>query len=304
VGLVVHKKVLLLFGKGAAKEGKAYPKELAQLLSQADERISVSFAFFEDLLFAVNNEIVDVVDTVHELSLLEYDVVYFRHWGEVQGAALAAARFCELKKIPFIDSEVLRQGSFNKITQYMNLHESGVSFPRTLIAPGPQLLTRYAQYGFDFPLVLKSVSGTRGQDNYVVRNELEMRHVLEDNATLTFVLQEFIPNEGDYRVVVMGNKVVMAIKRRAAEKNHLNNTSQGGSAELVAVDSLPQQVLEASVRAAAFFGRQVAGVDMVQSKSNGHWYCFEVNRSPQIEHASFQDEKAIHLSAYLHDIAK
>lgn len=294
-----RKKILLLFAKKAVDAQKAYPDDLAKLLNDADPTAEVSSALFEDLLFALDEASVDVVDTASGRSLAEYDAIYFRYWGDAQGSALAAARFCKLKGVPFIDSEVLRQGSFNKITQYMNLYESGVPFPKTLIAPGSQLLARYKHYGFDFPFVLKSAGGTRGQDNYVVRDEAEMRAVIENNPMLTFVLQAFVPNDGDYRVIVMGDRVVMVIKRKAVGDTHLNNTSQGGSAEVVPVESLPAEVLDLSVRAAIFFGRQVAGVDMVESIGDGRWYCFEVNRSPQIEHASFEREKAAQLVRYL-----
>ncbi len=298
------KKALLLFSKQSVAKGLSHPDDLARLLTKADPGLVVSAALLEDLLFAMDEESVEVVDTTNDRPLTDYDVIYFRYWGDAQGPALAAARYCKLKNIPFVDSEVLRPGSFSKITQYMNLHEAGVPFPKTLVASSEQLVQRYVSYGFGFPLVLKSAGGTRGQDNYVVHDEVEMRRVLTDNPSLTFVLQAFIPNEGDYRVLVMGDQVVLLIKRTAAEGTHLNNTSQGGSAHIVSADSLPPEVSELSLRAARFFGRQIAGVDMVQSSSDGRWYCFEVNRSPQIEHASFEPEKAQHLSRYLQSIAK
>jgi RimK family alpha-L-glutamate ligase len=300
------KKVLLLFSKTSVENGSADPSHLARLLANADADIEVSHAFFEDLLFHISEAEVQVIDTANNHSLTEYNVVYFRYWGDasVQGPALAAARFCKLKNITFVDSEVLRQGSFNKITQYMNLHEAGVPFPHTLVAPAGELLAHYKEHGFSFPLILKAASGTRGNDNFLVHTEEEMRQILEQNSNLTFVLQTFLPNDGDYRVVVMGGKAVLVIKRTASSDTHLNNTSQGGSAENVPVSSLPQEVRDLSVRAANFFGRQIAGVDMVQSSANGRWYCFEVNRAPQIEHASFEHEKAVELAKYLHSLDK
>lgn len=298
---MVAKTVLLLFSRASTDSGNADAARLSQLLTDSGAGITAAHACFEDLLFCLDEHDTEIIDTISGRPLTAYDAVYFRYWGDasVQGLALAAARFCKLKGIPFIDSEVLRTGSFNKITQYMNLHEAGVPFPKTLVGPAAQLLQAYAERGFVFPLVLKNASGTRGQDNYVVQNEAELRDVLRKNPHLTFVLQSFIPNDGDYRVVVMGDSVGLVIKRTAQNGSHLNNTSQGGSAELLPVGDLPQEVRDLSVRAAQFFGRQVAGVDMVQSKADGRWYCFEVNRAPQIEHASFEQEKAKQLGEYL-----
>jgi ribosomal protein S6--L-glutamate ligase len=300
----VPKRALLLFAKKSVDKGLAHPDDLAQLLSTHGDGLEASAALFEDLLFSISEDSVEVVDMRNNRPLTDYDVIYFRYWGDAQGPALAAARFCKRKGIPFIDSEVLRPGSFNKITQYMNLQEAGVPFPKTLVAAAQHLLANYVHYGFQFPLVLKSAGGTRGQDNYVARTEAQMREVLENNPDLTFVLQTFLPNDGDHRVVVMGDHVVMAIKRTASGDTHLNNTSQGGSAEVVPVESLPEEVRAHSVRAAQFFGRQVAGVDMVACTADGRWYCFEVNRAPQIEHASFEQQKAELLAAYLKRLAK
>ncbi|HEX7963344.1 MAG TPA: hypothetical protein VF466_02015 [Candidatus Saccharimonadales bacterium] len=303
---MVTKNVLLLFSRASTESGNADPARLSQLLTNSGAGTTAAHACFEDLLFYLDEHDAEVIDTANNRPLAAYNAIYFRYWGDapVQGPALAAARFCKLKGIPFVDSEVLRTGSFNKITQYMNLHEAGVPFPKTLVGPAAQLLQTYAGRGFAFPLVLKNASGTRGQDNYVVQDETELQDVLHKNPQLTFVLQSFIPNDGDCRVVVMGDSVTLVIKRTAQRGSHLNNTSQGGAAELLPVGDLPQEVRDLSVRAAQFFGRQVAGVDMVQSKADGRWYCFEVNRAPQIEHASFEQEKAKLLAEYLRDLTK
>ncbi len=188
-------KVLLLFAKKSVSEGKAHPEELVNLINDADEGVTSYAATFEELLFSMEEQKVDIIDTVNKLSLRDYDVIYFRYWGDAQGPAMAAAKFCHMAGIPFVDSEVYREGSYNKITQYMNLYEAGVPFPRTLVGSHDGLLNNYAHYGFSFPLVIKSAGGTRGQDNYVVRNDVELRAILQENPTLTFVMQTFIPNE-------------------------------------------------------------------------------------------------------------
>jgi len=297
------KKVLLLFGRQSVISGDADPARLAQLLNDTPEEIRVDSACFEDLLFSMSEEGCDVVNTNNNASLTEYNIVYLRYWGNTQGHAIAVTHFCRQKDIPFVDKEAYRQGSFNKITQYINLFEAQVAFPRTLIADGEQLLARYIEHSFVFPLIIKSISGTRGKDNYLVHDEAEMREILTSNSHLLFALQEFVPNNGDYRVIVMGNKVVSVIERKASGDTHLNNTSQGGSARIVENATLPPEVLEASVRAAQYFGRDIAGVDMVKSKADGRYYCFEVNRAPQIEHSSFETEKAKLLAAFLSESA-
>jgi glutathione synthase/RimK-type ligase-like ATP-grasp enzyme len=293
------KKSLLLFAKTSVEKGLADPAALCALLNQAEKGLDASWAYLDDLIYAIDNDQVAVYDHRNKHSIDEYDIVYFRYWGAQEGHAIAAARVCKLLNVPFVDDEVLRRGSQNKITQYVNLYEAKVSIPKTLIASGDLLLETHQDYGFDFPFIMKDKGGTRGQSNYLVKSQEEMQQVVADNPEITFILQEFISNNGDYRVLVVGDEVKLIIHRLAVEGSHLNNTSQGGSAVIVPNDTLPAEVLEGCVRASKFYGRNFSGVDIVKSDSKDAYYCFEVNRAPQIEHASFETEKAAILAEYL-----
>jgi len=279
--------------------GMADPAALCTLLNQTNKGLHATWAYLDDLIYAVGNDKVSVYDYRNKCSIDAYDVVYFRYWGMQEGHAIGAARICKILSVPFIDEEVLRRGSQNKITQYVNLYEAKVPIPKTLIAGGSLLLETHHEYGFDFPFIMKDKSGTRGQSNYLVKSHEEMQGIVADNPGVTFILQEFIENNGDYRVIVVGDEVKLIIHRLAVEGSHLNNTSQGGSAVIVPNNALPAEVLESCVRASKFYGRNFAGVDIVKSESNNTYYCFEVNRAPQIEHASFEAEKASILAEYL-----
>ncbi len=292
------KKALLLFAKSSVERGLADPEALSKLMNDTDRLQSV-WTYFEDLIYYVDNEQIELQDTRNNKAIEDYDVVYFRYWGDVPGHAIAAAGICKLKNVPFVDSETYRIGSQNKINQYINLHQVGIGIPKTMIGVGTVLARHFRDYGFDFPFILKSKSGTRGQSNFLVHTQTDLDEIITNDPIDTFILQEFLPNDGDYRVIVFGDEVKMIIERSAVKGSHLNNTSQGGSAKIVPLETLPEKVRDDCVRAAKFYGRQIAGVDIVQSKTNGKYYCFEVNRAPQIEHASFEKEKAALLAEYL-----
>lgn len=300
----MSKKCLLLFARSSVEKGLAHPEDLSHLLATATTDLEVSWAYLDELIYSIETSAVGLFDAHNKKHIQDYDVVYFRYWGAQEGHAIAAARICQLLNVPFIDAEVLRRGSQNKITQYANLHESGVPIPKSLIASGDLLLAHYKEYGFSFPLIMKDKGGTRGEGNYLIHSEEQMKQISADNPDITFVMQEFIANVGDYRVVVVGDEVKLVIYRSAVEGSHLNNTSQGGSAHIVPNDALPEKVLQDCIRASKFYGRNITGVDIVKSETNGEYYCFEVNRAPQIEHASFEAEKAQIVAEYLHKIAK
>lgn len=288
------KNVLLLFARKSVEQQHTHPTELQKLLNEHSETrdVHVDVCELEDLSYFITSDAIEIRNEKNNKLLEEYALLYFRSWGVLHGHAIAAARYCQIKSIPFVDREVLRTGSQNKITQYVNLHQAGVPIPRTFIAEAHVLKAQYSQRGFEFPMILKSISGTRGSDNFLVSSESEMNDVLDNNQHLIFVMQEFIPNEGDYRVVVLGDQVKLVLHRSSNADTHLNNTSQGGQATIVDSATIPEEVQSQCVQAAQFFGRDISGVDLVQSKDTGKYYFFEVNRAPQLEKSSFESEKA------------
>lgn len=295
------KRAILLFSKVSVEEGMTHPDSLVDLLNDSGGTLDAYDALLEDLLFFVDsvNGKIDVWDTQNNKSLKYYDVVYFRYWGHSAAPAVAAARFCSINGIPFVDREVLRPGSQNKVTQYINLFDAGVPVPRTLIGTPKHLLKHYESYGFSFPIIMKSVLGTRGQDNFLVKSHRELQDLVRKAGDTAYVMQSFIRNDGDYRVLVMGDDVVAVIERKARTGVHLNNTSQGGSAVWLPTNALPDEVRTMCITATKYFRRSIAGVDVVKSLDDNRWYCFEVNRSPQIEHSSFESRKARLLADYL-----
>ena len=294
------KKALLLFASESAESGASDPSRLVELLGAARDDVLFEAGYFEEAEYVLSND--HVAAYVGGWLLEEFDAIYFRYWGlpEVQSHALALARYCRLKKIPYIDAEVFRRGSYNKINQYLNLFEAGVPFPSTIVCSAGRMRLLAEQY-LSFPFVAKDARASRGNTNFLVESVDQLESIVAEYADKTFVLQQYIANEGDYRVFVTGDVVPLVIYRQS-KSGYLNNTSQGASASLVPIGEVNLDMIEDAIRAAKFFGRDIAGVDMVFDTDGNH-YCFEVNRAPQIEHSSFEAEKAEAVAALLSRIA-
>lgn len=286
-------RVLILFTTGSVAAGQADPAHLKSLLEAAGD-VQVETAAYDDLSYVLSNAAQSI--TVHSTkrSLDDYDIVYLRRIKESTAQAIAVGKYCQAKGIAVIDREIAnRPGSMGKLTQYMQFALAGVSFPSTIYASSHTLLRRqFDVRPFQFPVILKSVSGSRGDDNYLIETVEELDATLAANSNVHFLIQAYVPNTADYRVWVCGKKIG-PIVYRSRQSGHKNNTSQGGRAELV-VDVLSVDVLDECVRAAELLERDVAGVDVVFENDdlNGKFYFFEVNRAPQIENTPFEDEKA------------
>jgi len=95
-----------------------------------------------------------------------------------------------------------------------------------------------------------------------------------------FLVQEFIGEaEGaDLRCFVVGDQVVAAMRRQAAEGDFRSNLHLGGTAEAAIATAQEQDV---AVRSARALGLEVAGVDLIRSKRGP--LVLEVNSTPGLE---------------------
>ena len=141
---------------------------------------------------------------------------------------------------------------------------------------------------FVFPVILKGSGGDRGTRVYKANNLEEMEKLVRDlrksetEEGRRYMLQEYIPNDGDYRVLVLGEKVLGVMKRSSQSKDEFkNNYSAGGKVEIA---DLPDEIKQLAVKAAKVCGLSVAGVD-VAFRDNDFTkpVVWEVNKGPQFK---------------------
>ena len=96
----------------------------------------------------------------------------------------------------------------------------------------------------NFPFVIKSTEGYSGQEVYKVLNSEQAKKILlEDNKF--FIAQPFISCNGeDYRVIVVGRKIVRSIRRSSTTDDFRANLSLGGVFEDVDSKELNEKALE------------------------------------------------------------
>ena len=138
-----------------------------------------------------------------------------------------------------------------------------------------------------FPVILKGSGGDRGTNVFKIDNlkqlEEKVRELrkIEIEGGKRYMLQEFIPNSGDYRILVLGDKVLGAMKRTSQnfQKEFRNNFSVGGKVEVV---EIPESIKKLAVKAAKVCGLLVAGVDVVYRDDDVKKpVIWEVNKGPQ-----------------------
>jgi ribosomal protein S6--L-glutamate ligase len=166
--------------------------------------------------------------------------------------------------------------SQNKYAAGRALVRAGVPTPRTVLAADlPEAERAAAAIGF--PVVLKGVTSTHGNDVRLVRDAVAIQ---TDYPALRahgqVIVQEYVAGGSDLRVLAVGGQVVGAMRRFAAPGEFRTNLARGGRSAAVTL-SPAQEALAAE--AAAALGLNLAGIDFV-CREGGGMLCLEANCSP------------------------
>jgi hypothetical protein len=186
--------------------------------------------------------------------------------------------YCKLKDIPFL-SHGTPDYINNKYKQLHCIESAGLNTPKTYTSFGKYCDTKFINKNFKYPVVLKPAHGSQGKGVVIVKNEKELKDASNSYEDAPIIIQEFIPNDCDYRVFFIGDQHVFNVKRtRTDKKEFRNNVSLGGRGERV---DLGIEQLSLAKKAHKCLGFYSSGVDLVQNKETDEWYVLEVNSAPQ-----------------------
>ena len=307
MNLMSAKKVLIISRKDERETHDTQESLVREFKNTHSSYIEYSGCNFEDILFDYDGNELRVYDTNNNADLREYDLIFMVGWHKtktLEDAASSVARYTHHLKIPTFNSEALSSRVRGKITQYVTaaLHDIPIT-PFRYSINQEVLLTSLKDNPFAGKFVVKGVAASRGEDNYLIESAEAFEHILHDRTDpkLYFIAQGYVPNDGDYRIIVVGKDVRMVIHRQATSDSHLNNTSKGGVAQLVSVSELPPMMISDSLKLAKLVNREISGVDMVVHSATGKYYLLEVNNMPQLSTGAYVAEKIDMLDSFFVD---
>jgi ribosomal protein S6--L-glutamate ligase len=167
-----------------------------------------------------------------------------------------------------------------RATQILSRHDIGIP-ATTFIRDRDDVMPAIDRVG-GAPVVIKLLEGTQGigvilaPDKTVAGAVIETLHSTRQNV----LIQRFVAESRgrDLRALVVGDRVVAAMRRKAAGEEFRSNVHRGGSTEPVELDP---DTARTAVQAAQIMGLRVAGVDMLESEEGP--LVMEVNSSPGLE---------------------
>lgn len=215
-------------------------------------------------------------------KLVGYDAVIPRIGASITFYGTAVLRQFEMMGVYPLNESVAIGRSRDKLRSMQLLARDGIGLPVTTFAHDPKQTEEVLELAGGAPLVIKLLEGTQGLGVVLADTDRSAKSVIEAfRATNTNILvQEFIKEAGgtDIRAIVIGGKVVAAMKRTGAEGDFRSNLHRGGSAQVI---KLSPEERSTAVRAAKSMGLNVCGVDML--RANHGAVVMEVNSSPGLE---------------------
>ena len=167
-----------------------------------------------------------------------------------------------------------------RATQILSRHNIGMP-PTTFVRDRADVIPGIERVG-GAPVVLKLLEGTQGI-GVILAPSLKVAEAISETLQSTrqnVLIQRFVSESRgrDIRALVVGDRVVAAMRRVAKGDEFRSNVHRGGSTEAVTLDPAYE---ETAVRAAQIMGLRVAGVDMLEGQDGP--LVMEVNSSPGLE---------------------
>lgn len=215
-------------------------------------------------------------------QLPDFDAVIPRIGASVTFYGTAVLRQFEMMGAYPLNESVAISRSRDKLRSLQLLSRKGVGLPKTGYAHDPDDIPDLIKMVGGAPLVIKLLEGTQGIGVVLAETKKAAESVIEAFMGLkaNIMVQEYIKEAGgaDIRCLVVGEKVVAAMKRQALPGEFRSNLHRGGSASLVKLTPAERAT---AVKAAGVMGLNVAGVDILRSERGP--LVMEVNSSPGLE---------------------
>lgn len=202
--------------------------------------------------------------------------------------------------MPWVNGRDAVLTSRNKAGVIATLSRAGLPVPETRMLSNPveESAVLDAVADLSFPLVVKPNSATRGvgvakvsdADSLLgVVDYLNLVHDFRSTGDKSYLIQEYVADARDYRVMVVDGEMVGGVERRLPESlgadRWKHNVHRG--AEATAVD-VPAEHRELAESAAEALGIDYLGVDLLVSPART--VVSETNARPTIDHEKYAED--------------
>ncbi len=251
-------------------------------LIEACEKRGYEAKVLNTLKFAIDLERANPKLYYRQKKLAGYDAVLPRIGASVTYFGTAVVRQFQQMNVFCANSADGILNSRDKLRSFQILSRHKIGIPATtFVRDKKDVLPAIERVG-GAPVVIKLLEGTQGI-GVLLAHTLEVANSMIEllqSQKQNVLIQKFVAESKgrDVRAIVVGDRVVAAMRRVAQGQEFRSNVHRGGLTEQVELD---EAYRETAIRATQIMGLGIAGVDMLESARGPQ--IMELNSSPGLE---------------------
>lgn len=238
---------------------------------------------------------VELITKLDFNSLLEFDALFIRETTAVNSHTYRFAEKAAREGLAVIDDPMSILRCCNKVYLQEMFAKHKIPAPK-----GAFLYKHHRQLpqlgATAFPKILKIPDGSFSRGVFKVQTQKDFEQRLHEMFAKSemVLMQDFVQSDFDWRIVVLNGRALFACKYFMAKShwqiyNHSKPEDDDGTGDVacIAVEDVPENVMETALAACAIVGDGLYGVDL--KEVNGKVYVIEINDNPNID-AGFEDQ--------------
>jgi len=253
------------------KGHESMPELFTDLFKEKLPEAFVEFATYDDLYRVGGDFYMD------DIKLKDFNFVFFGFMSKFTPIVSMLISYLDNNKVPY-----LKYGTYKHLDNKayeMHLVES-LGYPYIPTIMTSRLTRKIVEHvkEFGFPVIVKDIDLNRGEGVWKVEDMEELKSKFAGNSK-PMLIQKFVPNDGDYRVISIKNKVELVIKKQRIEgsKEFRANVARGGKA---VKGTLPPEIISMCEDISKHLICDIVGFDVIQDIETKKYYIMETNSSP------------------------
>jgi glutathione synthase/RimK-type ligase-like ATP-grasp enzyme len=216
--------------------------------------------------------------------------------------------YSKSREVKFLNFPAAIRKVRGKERQFHFFQENHIEhIPSLIIKEHPEAYTNQLEQLFKTSrgIVLKPFRGNGGRGVNLYEGLSSIFERLQEdfeNGDQRWLLQPFVENTGEVRVLWHDGHPLISYSKRRDETKLINNLKTGARAKMIKLDDIPKQLLNYCKLIQSKTGLNFFAVDFLQTASN--FICLEINTSPGLVYTSDLYQRKLAYEVLKHEVEK
>ena len=244
-----------------------------------DLNVKITKAHYSNIEFIFKDNKVSILHKGRDINT--FTAVWLSsHWS-TRELASTVKQYLDSHNIPTTYVE----NNTSKITDTLDFAFGQLPIPNTYYVKDSQVLKHIEDIEnvCNYPMIMKPTKGFGGKNTTLLNSRKDLLKAISTRKEQhKYMFQEFIPNEYDWGVMVVNDKVVSGEKSYPKCGEFRNNCSNGATEIFVDPKKIPEDIKEIAMLGARSLSLSWSRADIIIDKNTQKPYLLEVNRFPGI----------------------